>query len=423
MRDNFRFSIVQTIILVLVILSIPFLTTNSKSLQTLRAGGSLEVLVEDFTVVVLPDTQHYSQSFPNIFDNQTQWIVDNIEKLNIIFVTHEGDVVELDNVDQWENANQSLSLLDGQVPWGILPGNHDDDLSDTGFTSFELFFGVDRFSGESWYGEGYNSGNANNYELFSGGQDDYLIFHLQYNPSIDVLLWANGVISAYHERKVIITTHAYLGYDAKRVGIGERIWVNLVLPNADQVFLVLCGHNHIALRRADMVNSSVVYQLLADYQEEENGGNGWLRILRFSPMEDKIYVSTYSPYLDSYKTDGNNQFVLDFDMTVDIDPSPTPEPTPTASPTPTPEPTPILSPSPTPSPTIEPTSTPSPTVSPTSSPIPTASSSITPTPSIEPTPTGPPIRFYNPYLILFGSTLLLIGLGILAYFKKYRKSS
>ena len=45
-----------------------------------------------------------------------------------------------------------------------------------------------------------------------------------------------------------------------------------------------------------------------------------------------------------------------------------------------------------------------------------------PSPSIEPTPTGPPpIIFHNPYLILFGSTLLLIALGILAYFKKYRK--
>ena len=59
---------------------------------------------------------------------------------------------------------------------------------------------------------------------------------------------------------------------------------------------------------------------------------------------------------------------------------------------------------------------PTPTPSPTSTP--------TPPPTIEPTPTGPsPIRFYNPYHILFGSTLLLIGLGILAYFKKYRKSS
>ena len=36
------------------------------------------------------------------------------------------------------------------------------------------------------------------------------------------------------------------------------------------------------------------------------------------------------------------------------------------------------------------------------------------TPSVDTTP----IRFYNPYLILFGSTLLLIALGILAYYKK-----
>ena len=46
----------------------------------------------------------------------------------------------------------------------------------------------------------------------------------------------------------------------------------------------------------------------------------------------------------------------------------------------------------------------------------------TPIPDVSPTPTPlPPIRFYNPYLILFGSTLLLIALGILAYLKKYRK--
>lgn len=41
-------------------------------------------------------------------------------------------------------------------------------------------------------------------------------------------------------------------------------------------------------------------------------------------------------------------------------------------------------------------------------------------PTLTPTPL-PPIRFYNPYLILFGTTLLLIVLGILAYYKKYRK--
>ena len=32
---------------------------------------------EDFTIIALPDTQYYSETYPNIFDSQTQWIVDN----------------------------------------------------------------------------------------------------------------------------------------------------------------------------------------------------------------------------------------------------------------------------------------------------------------------------------------------------------
>ena len=71
---------------------------------------------------------------------------------------------------------------------------------------------------------------------------------------------------------------------------------------------------------------------------------------------------------------------------------------------------------PTPNPTPTPTATPNPTPSPTLSPTPTPVSGPDPTP----TPL-PHIRFYNPYLILFGTTLLLIALGILAYYKKYRK--
>jgi len=273
--------------------------------------------VENFTVIVLPDTQHYSQDFPNIFNNQTEWIADKIQDLNIVFVTHEGDIIQFDLLEQWENANHSLSVLDDKIPWGILPGNHDLDLLGKTSGRFDLFFGVDRFNSESWYGGGYNGSNANNYEFFSGGQDDYLIFHLQYNPSLDVLVWADGIISDYPERKVIITTHSFLDYDGNRTATGERIWNNLVKPNSNQVFLVLCGHNHDTLRRSDIVEDNIIHQLLADYQDEPNGGNGWLRILRFSPKEDKIYISTYSPYVDSYKVDSDNQFVLDFDMNKD----------------------------------------------------------------------------------------------------------
>ena len=76
--------------------------------------------LENFTIVVLPDTQFYSQSHSDIFDVQTQWIVNNIESMNIVFVTHLGDVVDSwGDLKQWDAANHSLSLLEGKVPWRL----------------------------------------------------------------------------------------------------------------------------------------------------------------------------------------------------------------------------------------------------------------------------------------------------------------
>ena len=164
---------------------------------------------DSFTIIVLPDTQFYSESYPEVFDNQTQWIVNNIESMNIVFVTHLGDVVDnWDVMEQWENANRSMSKLDGNVPWGILPGNHDGVGSDQ--TNFEKYFRLDRFSNESWYGGAYQNNSKNSYQLFSAGGDDYLIFHLQYKPSIETLLWASAVVDSYPTRRVIISTHYYL---------------------------------------------------------------------------------------------------------------------------------------------------------------------------------------------------------------------
>jgi hypothetical protein len=88
-----------------------------------------------------------------------------------------------------------------------------------------------------------------------------------------------------------------------------------VAPHADQVVLVLCGHNHGEAKRVDTVNGFSVPQLLADYQSRTNDGNGFLRILKFSPSQDKIYVSTFSPYLNSYENDLDSKFQLDFNMT------------------------------------------------------------------------------------------------------------
>jgi predicted esterase len=237
-----------------------------------------------------------------------------IDNLNVAFVTHEGDIVNQDLAVQWQNANRSLSKLDGHVPWAVLPGNHD------GTSNFNTFFGYGRFAGKIWYGGHYSSSsNANNYELFSGGGDDYLVFHFQNNPSDAVLAWANQTIAAYPDRRVIVTTHDYLTITGSRSTVGGNIWSRFIQWHADQVFLVLCGHNHsptvAEVRRSDTVGGYVVYQLMADYQERADGGNGFLRSLRFSPSQDKIYVTPFSPYLNIYESDADSQFVLDYDMT------------------------------------------------------------------------------------------------------------
>lgn len=271
---------------------------------------------DGFTVIALPDTQMYSEWYPEVFDNQTQWIINNIDRLNIVFVTHLGDIVEDWNVvEQWENANRSMSKLDGEVPWGILPGNH--DIVDSNETNYVKYFGTERFIDENWYGGAYQNSNANNYQLFSAGGDDYLIFHLQYNPTNETLQWASAVVDSYPNRRVIVSTHYYLQAcgEPRRSSVGENIWQTLIEPHADQVFLVLCGHMHTEAYRTVTSNGHVICEVLSDYQEESNGGNGWLKAIHFSSKYDKIFVKTYSPYLNRFDYDFESDFILDYSMT------------------------------------------------------------------------------------------------------------
>jgi hypothetical protein len=279
-------------------------------------------LNENFTIVVVPDTQGYVKYYPWLFDNQTQWIVDNVKALNNVFVTHLGDLVDsYGNITQWEYANASMSKLGDNVRWAVLPGNHDGYYGDPAdLENYDSYFGCERFSGKSWYGGTHERGNnRNSYQLFSAGGDDYLIFHIQYNPSDDVLFWASNVIDQHSNRRVIVSTHDYIRGPAdpdRRSDIGERIWHSLIKQHADQIFLVLCGHAGTQSTLIDTVNGHTVYQLLSDYQNASNIESGWLRTLTFCPAQDKIYVKTYSPYLNEYNTDPTNEFTIDYDMTV-----------------------------------------------------------------------------------------------------------
>jgi hypothetical protein len=269
---------------------------------------------------VLPDTQYYHGKNSWIFENQTKWIVENKEVLNIVFVTHLGDLVDdYESIDEWKNANSSMSILDEVIPYGVLPGNHDGLEDGSNLTNYYKYFPADRYIDQSWYGGAYQNTNSNNYQLFSAGKIDFLIFHIQYKPSDDVLAWASGVIDQHPSRRVIVSTHDFVQgygfYSNSRSEIGKNMWEKLVKPHADQIFLVLSGHYEDEDRITSLENVYYVHQLLSDYQDRPNGGNGWLRIINFSTLTDEISIKTFSPSLNCYETDSNSQFFLDKKVT------------------------------------------------------------------------------------------------------------
>ena len=87
------------------------------------------------------------------------------------------------------------------------------------------------------------------------------------------------------------------------------------------LFLLLGGHipgGGGEGRRVDSMDDQRVYSLLSDYQARSRGGDGWLRIMRFSPARNEIAVQTFSPFVDegrgAFETDESSQFVLSYDM-------------------------------------------------------------------------------------------------------------
>jgi hypothetical protein len=289
-----------------------------------RFHGRVAGSDEEFTIVAIPDTQIYVDrpQFADIFTTQTQWIADNVVTENIVFVTHEGDVVDdSDDINEWLLADTSMSLLDDVVKYGISPGNHDTDLhlnlppGVTG-TLYNDFFPLSRYENYPWYGGSFPAGtNWNSYQLFSASGIDFIIVHLQFCPSTAEVAWADSVLSAHPNRKAIITTHGFIDQLGNRsINLCEDtqyLWNDLVVPN-DNVFFVLCGHMKTEFLRTNSVGNRQVHQMLANYQNEPNGGDGWLRLLRFAPAEDTVHVSTYSPWLDDFRPGDAASFSLNF---------------------------------------------------------------------------------------------------------------
>ena len=283
----------------------------------------------EFTIVVLPDTQLYAANYPEIFRAQTQWIADNHTEQNIQFVINEGDIVDhAEDPAQWAVAESAANILDAAgVPYAWAIGNHDYDNEKPSARSaiaYNSHFGVARYSRFSWYKESFPAGsNENFYAVFSASAQKYLVMALEMHPRDSVVAWATSVVDTHADHKVIIVTHSYMFADDSRVDLcdtndlppdsgsyGEPLWEKFISQHAN-IMMVVSGHIPGVGHRADLgANGNVVNQMLADYQGNPSGGNGYMRLLKFRPALNQVEVTTYSPWLKSFLVDAKNQFVL-----------------------------------------------------------------------------------------------------------------
>ena len=274
--------------------------------------AAAEQLPADFAVVLLPDTQNYSEKFPETYVAQTRWIARHAAAENIRFVIHLGDIVQVAGErPQWENANRAQSILDGLVPYSMLPGNHDGSPGATKL--YNEYFPPERFACRPWYGGHMGKTNDANYCFFYAGGMAMMVISLGNDPSNEMLAWAGAIADLHPDHRVIVATHMYMGAK-QRNEVGERIWQQLVRRHAN-IFMVVCGHVGAAAYRTSVNDAGgTVHEILCDYQNKPNGGNGWLEVLRFAPGENKIRFDAYSPLLDQHDPRLASVDEIDYDM-------------------------------------------------------------------------------------------------------------
>lgn len=279
---------------------------------------------EAFRIVVLPDTQHLTVDFPDIFYSQMRWIRENHESLDIEFVLHVGDITHYNDLTGWENASAGYELIDGAVPHAIAVGNHDMEFPGTMDTTyFNSYFPVSRYSSFDHFGGSYPEGKMDNsYHLFSAGGIDWLVVSIRYQPSSDIIEWAGGVVEAFPNRTVIVVTHAFVGPDGEIGRDATYLW-NSFIRSHENISLVFNGHYTDAFSgRIETAGDAgnTIYGLFANYQKSFQGGQGYLRIITIDPDTASLSVETYSPWLDLYKTDpGNNLTIENYSARTGVD--------------------------------------------------------------------------------------------------------
>lgn len=318
---------------------------------TLEDAGS-------FSMILVPDPQSYTKFAANqpLFELQTAWIAQNIDRLNIRAALFTGDMVEQNNKlisdgipnpyngdqsgrRQWEAVSHALARLDNRIPYIVAQGNHD-----AGYISSEhrasaapdyiypernIAFESSLVSTCANYA-GIHTLENSAYEITDEHWGKLLVVTFEFAPRDEVLEWARQLTGSerFRDHRVIVLTHSFLATDGKRIesegykltprNWPQAVWEKFVYPSKN-ICLVLCGHTGTppkiepravtsdvdysttaALRIDKAADGRDIPQMMfnsqnADGEWNGNGGDCWIRILEFKPDGKTIGVRTFSP--------------------------------------------------------------------------------------------------------------------------------
>ncbi len=186
-----------------------------------------------WTMVVIPDTQNYIDTkdpalLPGIFIQMCNWIVANKDARNIGLVVFEGDIVDNNDREfdgtpayEWTLAKKAISVLDGDVPYVLVTGNHDYGPGGSArnrITMMNRFFSAIDNNLNDPNKDGILAGVFepgrldNTYSLIDTGTRKLLVFSLEFGPRRQVVDWANAIAkqTRFSGHSIVLLTHAYL---------------------------------------------------------------------------------------------------------------------------------------------------------------------------------------------------------------------
>ncbi len=292
-----------------------------------------------YSIAFLPDLQYMTNRFPNklgaIFDH----IIDTKEDKNLQYVVSVGDITDKDAQWEWNAVKKQYDLLDAAgIPYTLVRGNH--DIYTTDKVMLDQTFGKDSeyYKHVAANGGFYDTNSATNaYVRFEVGSVKYLILCLDWGiKDTKVLDWADDVIEAHPDRRVMVTMHAWMNSDGTRFEEGDscipsdynsanidpqQMWDDYFAKHSN-IDMIVCGHMHsdnILVENATGTNGNLVYQLLIDSQSSDLGvasggynGLGLIAYMYFTEDGNHAKIEYYSTTYNRYYYEKNTEISLDF---------------------------------------------------------------------------------------------------------------